>query len=89
MQPTNPKMEHGANVASFVKLAYLFVGAASLVYFLLSMHDGGTLAAAATQASLGLLQGVAVLIVVFGLVIVGSALRHPARQVASQVRRRS
>jgi hypothetical protein len=89
MQYTNPKDQHGADLAWLVKLAYLFVGGASIAYFLMVLRNGGSLAAAAAQASVGLLYGVAALILVFGLVIVGGSLRNPvveAQQARSTIR---
>ena len=65
-----------ADVTGAVKLAYLLIGFASLAYFLFHWRSGGTLAAAANEASLGLVYGVAGLIVIFGVVVVGLSLRR-------------
>ena len=60
---------------SLVKLAYLVIGCASVAYFLLHMQRGASLASAADEASLGLMYGVAGLIVVFGVVVVAFSFR--------------
>src|SRR5579864_122812 len=70
MPATQTKTNQNADLSAYVKLAYLLIGAASLVYFLLHMHSGGTLVAAAAQASISLVYGVTALIIVFGVVIV-------------------
>ena len=71
------KTNHNANLSAYIKLAYLLIGGASLAYFALHMHSGGTLVAAAAQASISLVYGVTALIVVFGVVIVGMSLGQP------------
>jgi hypothetical protein len=63
------------DVSIFVKLAYLLIGCAALVYFLVRMGQGGSLGAAAEIASAGLVFAVGALIVVFGVLVVGSSLR--------------
>ena len=63
------------DVSIFVKLAYLMIGCAALVYFLIRMRQGGSLAAAAEIASAGLIFAIGALIVVFGVLVVGSSLR--------------
>jgi hypothetical protein len=65
-----------AEVPALVKLAYLLIGCASLAYYLIHLRSGGTLAAAANDASLGLMYGVAALIVVFGVAVVALSLRR-------------
>ena len=67
------------NVFTFVKLAYLLIGCAALVYFLIRMRQGGSLAAAAEIASAGLVFAIGALIVVFGVLVVGSSLRKEPR----------
>ena len=64
-------------VPALVKLAYLLIGCASLVYFLLQRSNGGSFVAAANEASLGLVYGVAGLTVVFGIVVVAASFRRP------------
>jgi hypothetical protein len=75
-QPKIPNI-HAASLdfSVFVKLAYLVIGCAALVYFLIRMRQGGSLAAAAETASAGLLCAVGALIVVFGVLVVGASLR--------------
>ena len=63
------------DVPIFVKLAYLLVGCAALVYVLVRMGQGGSLAAAAEIASAGLVFAIGALIVVFGVLVVGSSFR--------------
>ena len=65
-----------AEVPALVKLAYLLIGCASLAYFLIHLHNGGTLASAANEASLGLVYGVAALSVVFGVSVVVLSFRR-------------
>lgn len=60
---------------ALVKLAYALIGCASVAYFLIHLQQGSSLAAAAEEASLGLVYGVAALIVIFGVVVVASSLR--------------
>jgi uncharacterized protein (UPF0333 family) len=55
------------DLSAFVKLAYLLIGCAALAYFLIQMRQGGSLATAAENASVGLVYGVGALIVVVGL----------------------
>lgn len=84
--PSNErKTNDRADVTRWVKLAYLFVGIASVAYFLVHMHGGGSVASAADVASSGLLYGATALAVVFGVGVVGSALRHPVPQKAISV----
>jgi hypothetical protein len=85
MLATHTNTNQNADLSAYVKLAYLLIGGASLAYFLFHMHGGGTLVAAAAQASISLMYGVTALIIVFGVVIVGTSLRvrreiSPARQ---------
>jgi hypothetical protein len=68
--PTETTQVAAAEVPALVKLAYLLIGCASLAYFLMHLRSGGTLAAAANEASLGLVYGVLALVVVFGVVVV-------------------
>ncbi|HUI76257.1 MAG TPA: hypothetical protein VLY24_00040 [Bryobacteraceae bacterium] len=74
--PTETTRVATADVPALVKLAYLLIGCASLAYFLLHMRHGSTLAAAANEASLGLVYGVAGLIVVFGVTVVALSFRR-------------
>jgi len=75
-QPKIPNIRAASlDVSLFVKLAYLAIGCAALVYFLIRMRQGGSLAAAAETASAGLLCAAGALIVVFGVLVVGDALR--------------
>jgi len=71
-----------AEVPALVKLAYLLIGCASLAYFLIHLRSGGTLVAAANEASLGLVYGVAALIVIFGVVVVALSFRNAGDLVA-------
>ena len=78
--PQNETKIPGTRVASidlsaFVKLAYLVIGCAVLIYFAIEMRHGWSLAVAAENASMGMLYGVAGLIIVFGVAVVGSSLR--------------
>ena len=57
------------DLSAFVKLAYALIGCAALVYFLIRMRHGGSLAAAAEIASAGLLCAVGALVVVFGTLV--------------------
>jgi len=75
MSSTQPNANQNTELSAYVKLAYLLVAAASLTYFVLHLHGGGTLAAAAAQASISLVYGVTALIIVFGVVIVVMSLR--------------
>lgn len=63
------------DLSAFVKLAYALIGCAALVYFLIRMRHGGSLAAAAELASAGLVFAVGAVIVVFGVLVVGSSFR--------------
>jgi hypothetical protein len=63
------------DLAAFVKLAYALIGCAALVYLLIRMRHGGSLAAAAEVASASLLCAVGALVVVFGVLAVGLSLR--------------
>ena len=65
-----------AEVPALLKLAYLLIGCATIAYFLIHLRSGGTLAAAANEASLGLVYAVAALIVVFGVVVVALSFRR-------------
>jgi bacteriorhodopsin len=65
------------DLTGLVKLAYFVIGFASIVYFLLHRYSGATVTAAAEQASVGLLYGVLALILVFGVAVVGFAIRRP------------
>jgi hypothetical protein len=73
--PTENTQVADADVPALVKLAYLLIGCATLAYFLIHLHGGGTLAAAANEASLGLVYGVLALVVVFGVVVVALSFR--------------
>jgi len=73
--PTETTQVAAAEVPALVKLAYLLIGCASLAYFLMHLRSGGTLAAAANEASLGLVYGVLALVVVFGVVVVALSFR--------------
>jgi hypothetical protein len=75
-QSTETTQVATAEVPGLVKLAYLLIGCATLAYFLIQLRGGGTLASAANEASLGLVYGVAALIVVFGVVVVAIAFRR-------------
>lgn len=77
MPATETHTNQNANLSAYIKLAYLLIAGASLAYFVLHMHSGGTLMAAAAQASISLVYGVTALIVVFGVVIVAMSLRQP------------
>jgi len=74
--PTETTRVATADVPALVKLAYLLIGCATLAYFLMHLRSGQTLAAAANEASLGLVYGVAALIVVFGVAVVALSIRH-------------
>jgi hypothetical protein len=74
--PTETTQAATAEVPALVKLAYLLIGCASLAYFLIHLRSGGSLATAANEASLGLVYGVAALIVVFGVVVVALSFRR-------------
>jgi hypothetical protein len=63
------------DLSAFVKLVYAVIGCAALVFFLVRMRQGGSLAAAAELASEGLLCAVGALVVVFGALVIGSSLR--------------
>lgn len=63
------------DLSAFVKLAYALIGCAALAYLAIRMSHGGSLAAAAEIASAGLVFAIGALIVVFGMVVVGSSLR--------------
>jgi hypothetical protein len=69
----------GTTIPPFLKLTYIVVAGGCLAYFLLYMYgetshpDRGALVQAlnaATQASAGLMYGIAGLIVVFGVIVV-------------------
>jgi hypothetical protein len=74
--PTETTRTVTADLPALVKLAYLLIGCASLAYFLLHWRTGGTLAAAANEASLGLVYAIAGLIVIFGVVVVALSFRQ-------------
>ena len=63
------------DLSGFIKLAYLLIGSGALAYFVVQMQSGGSLAAAAENASLGLVYAVGGLIVVFGVAVVAVSLR--------------
>ena len=68
------------DLTAFIKLAYSLIGLATLAYFFfVHLRSGGTFAAAAEHASMGLMYGVMGLIQVFGVVVVGLSLRGPKR----------
>jgi hypothetical protein len=62
--------------SAFVKLAYALIGCAAFVYLAIRLSQGGSLAAAAEMASAGLVFAIGALVVVFGVVVVGSSLRR-------------
>jgi len=72
----------GTEVPGFLKLAYIVIAGGAAAYFLIYMngevnHDGrGHLVRAmnaATEASAGLMYGIAALIVIFGIIVVAFA----------------
>jgi hypothetical protein len=63
------------DASAFVKLVYVLIGCAALAYFLIRMRQGGSLVAAAETASAALVSAIGALIVVFGVLVVGSSLR--------------
>ena len=72
----------GTEVPGFLKLAYIVIAGGCLAYFLIYMngevnHEGrGHLVRAmnaATEASAGLMYGIAALILVFGIIVVAFA----------------
>ena len=72
----------GTEVPGFLKLAYIVIAGGCAAYFLIYMngevnHDGrGHLVRAmnaATEASAGLMYGIAALIVIFGIIVVAFA----------------
>jgi len=75
--PARAARERAASpdLSILVKLAYLLVGCAALVYVLVRMGQGGSLAAAAEIASAGVVFAIGALIVVFGVLVVGSSFR--------------
>jgi hypothetical protein len=80
-QPKTPTTRTATiDLTVFVKLAYSLVGFATLAYFLFARaRTGGTFAAAAEHASMGLMYGVMGLILVFGVAVVGTSLRGSKR----------
>ena len=79
MQPNQTKTPNtrvaSIDLAIFVKLAYLLIGGAALAYFWVQTSHGGSLAAAAENASLGLMYAVGGLTILFGIGVVGTSLR--------------
>jgi hypothetical protein len=67
------------DASAFVKLAYALIGCVALIYFLIRMRQGSSLVAAAEVASAGLVFAIGALVVVFGVLVVGSSLRLPSR----------
>jgi len=63
------------DLSGLLKLAYLLIGSGALASFLVQMRNGGSLAAAAENASLGLICAMGGLIIVFGILVVGGSLR--------------
>jgi hypothetical protein len=63
------------DLSGFIKVAYLLIGSGALAYFLIQMQSGGSLAAAAENASLGLVYAVGGLIIVFGVTVVALSFR--------------
>jgi hypothetical protein len=63
------------DLAGLVKLAYVLIGFATIAYFLVHLHRGGTMILAAEQASMELLYAVLALVLVFGVVVVSFAFR--------------
>jgi hypothetical protein len=63
------------DLSAFIKLAYLLIGSGALTSFLIQMRNGGSLAASAENASVGLLFAMGGLIIVFGILVVGGSLR--------------
>jgi hypothetical protein len=61
-------------LSAFVKLAYPVIGCAAFVFLLMRMRQGFSLAAAAESASAGLVFAIGALVVVFGVLVVGSSL---------------
>ena len=64
------------DLSAFVKLAYALIGCAALVYLAVRLSQGGSLAAAAEIVSAALVFAIGGLVVVFGVVVVGSSLRR-------------
>ena len=64
------------NASAFVKLVYGLIGCAALIYFFLRLRQGGSLAVAAETASAGLVFTIGALVMVFGVLVVGSSLRR-------------
>ena len=76
LQPKSPVTRVASmDLSVFVKLTYLLIGCGAIAYVLIQMGSGGSLAAAADNASLGLVYAVGGLIVVFGVAVVGLAFR--------------
>jgi hypothetical protein len=76
----------GTAVPGFLKLAYIVIAGGALAYFLMYMYgetshpDRGELVRAmnaATEASAGLMYGIAALIVVFGVIVVAFSFGKP------------
>jgi len=76
----------GTQVPGFLKLAYIVIAAAAVGYFFLYMYgetthpDRGYLVRAmnaATEASAGLMYGIAALIVIFGVIVVAFSFGKP------------
>jgi hypothetical protein len=63
------------DLAGLVKLAYVLIGFATIAYFLMHLHAGGTMILAAEQASMELLYAVLALVLVFGVAVVSFAFR--------------
>jgi hypothetical protein len=63
------------DLPAFIKLVYLLIGSGALAWFLFQIRQGGSLAAAAENASLGLVYALGGLIIVFGIIVIGSSLR--------------
>ncbi len=76
----------GTTVPAFLKFAYIVIAGGCLTYFLVYMNgevdhaDRGKLVRAmnaATEASNGLMYGIAALILIFGIVVVAFAFGKP------------
>jgi hypothetical protein len=74
----------GTEIPPFLKLSYIVVAGGALAYFLMFMYgevdhpERGPLVRtlnAATQASAGLMYGIAAIIVVFGVIVVAFSFR--------------
>ena len=62
--------------SAFIKLVYGLIGCAALISFFIRLRQGGSLAAAAATASAGLVFAIGAVVVVFGVLVVGSSFRR-------------